>query len=115
MSKRPSLWLSVPSLLFCLYVPFGWIAFSSRSWGPTVRRDWLVFLITLPGEWFAQRCGGRAEDYYFFAGLSTAGLLSIGVYASRKNWFIFAVSCLVLTGWAAFTANWLWHDLGPSP
>lgn len=115
MRQRPPYLVSVPILLLCMYAPIGWIAFSSRSWGERLKGELLVFFLTLPGEWFAQPCGARAADYYVCAGLVTAGLFIGGAWVSRKSWLALAWTCCVLVGWSAFTANWLWHDLGPNP
>lgn len=108
--KHPPLTATLPALMFCLYAPIFWIALCDRA--IIYIKNWPLFVLTLPGEWFAQSCGDRAEDYYFVAAIATATLLGIGVFASRKNWFIFAVACCILSIWSMYTAAWLWNDLG---
>jgi hypothetical protein len=111
--SSPPLWISVSLVLVCLYAPVGWIAFTSRAPFLPSASEQIVFFVTLPGEWFAQNCGGRAYDYYWFAGIAVALLFLLGVTAGRRSWFALWYACLTMLGWSAFTAGWLWNDLWP--
>jgi hypothetical protein len=107
----PSRWIAFFVSIVCAYVPVAWISFSSRAslwWSQSERA---IFLITSPGEWLAQRCGARAYDYYFFAGLSTLLLLAAGYVVGRQGWLWLAIGNTALLGFSIFTAQWLWTRL----
>ena len=50
-------------------------------------------------------------DYFFFAGLATATLFTLGFIASRRSWFMLGSALLILLGWSSYTAQWLWFHL----
>jgi hypothetical protein len=108
----PGSWLAAFISLLCLYLPVGWITFSSRVPFWLSYSERLVFLFTSPGEWIAQRCGARMYDYYFFAGIATIVLLALGISIGRRGWLGIVFVNLALCGWSAITAQWLWNELG---
>src|SRR5262245_36698755 len=94
---RPNAWVAGAFSLVCLYAPVAWISFSSRMpyWYSITK--WVVFLLTSPGEWYAQRCGARMFDYFFFAGLATVCLFALGIYFGRRRWLALFLVNIILT------------------
>jgi hypothetical protein len=103
--------LSVILILLALYLPVAWIPFCDRAKFAMADKYWVAFVLTLPGEWYAQRCGARSYDYFFFAGLATACLFAFGAIIGKRAWTALAGVVLLLAASSAMTALWLWNDL----
>jgi hypothetical protein len=97
--------------LLCLYLPLVWNPFCDRAVFEMSGNNWPAFVLTLPGEWYAQRCGARMYDYFLFAGLATVCLFALGVYCGKRSWFALVVVNLTLGLSSTLTAYWLWEDL----
>ena len=64
--RPPTVRLATVVSVVSLYLPVAWIPFCERAELVMSDSDWPFFVLTLPGEWYAQRCGARMYDYYFF-------------------------------------------------